>query len=64
VIVTYLRNLSIDQLTKAHEAAGCLLSLPVRLDAELRIKLDTLRADLTAAIEDCQPAGGVSRQAE
>jgi hypothetical protein len=52
----YLRNLTIDQLTKAHEAADCLLKLPVRLDAELAIKLDTLRADLTAAIEDCQPA--------
>jgi hypothetical protein len=52
----YLRNLTIDQLTKAHEAADYLLSLPVRLDAELRIKLDTLRADLTAAIEDRQPA--------
>jgi hypothetical protein len=60
----YLRNLTIDQLTKAHQAADHLLSLPARLDAELRIKLDALRADLTAAIEDCQPAGGVSRRPE
>lgn len=52
----YLRNLSIDQLTKAHEAADYLLGLPVRLDAVLAVKLDTLRADLTAAIEDCEPA--------
>jgi hypothetical protein len=56
VTVTYLRNLSIDQLDKAHEAADYLLKLPARLDAELAIKLDTLRADLTAAIEDCESA--------
>jgi hypothetical protein len=56
VTAMYLRNLTIDQLTKAHEAAGYLLSLPTRLDAELSIKLDTLRADLMAAIEDSAPA--------
>jgi hypothetical protein len=47
-----LRNLSLGQLTKAHQAADYLLSLPDRLDTELAIKLDTLRADLTAEIED------------
>jgi hypothetical protein len=52
----YLRNLTIDQLTKAHEAADYLLKLPARLDAELSVKLDTLRADLMAAIEDREPA--------
>ena len=52
----YLRNLTADQLTKAHKAADYLLNLPARLDAELSIKLDTLRADLTAAIEDSEPA--------
>ena len=52
----YLRNLTIDQLTKAHEAADYLLNLPARLDAELSIKLDTLRCDLMAAIEDSEPA--------
>jgi hypothetical protein len=53
--VTYLHSLSGGQLTRAHEAADYLLSLPTRLDAELRIKLDTLRADLLAAIEDSEP---------
>jgi hypothetical protein len=54
--VTHLGNLSIGQLGKAHEAADYLLKLPMRLDAELTVKLDTLRADLTAAIEDYEPA--------
>jgi hypothetical protein len=54
--MTYLANLDADQLAEAHEAADYLLNLPVRLDAELAIKLDTLRADLTAALEDCKPA--------
>jgi hypothetical protein len=56
VTAMYLRNLNIDQLTKAHEAADYLLGLPARLDAELSVKLDTLRADLMAAIEDSEPA--------
>ena len=60
----YLGNLNADQLAQAHEAADYLLGLPVRLDAELKIKLDTLRADLTAAIEDRQPAGRIGRQPE
>jgi hypothetical protein len=43
----YLRNLSAYQLTKAHEAADYLLSLPVRLDAELAIKLGAPRGALS-----------------
>jgi hypothetical protein len=52
----HLHSLSAAELTKARKAADYLLGLPVRLDAELAIKLDTLRADLTAAIEDSEPA--------
>lgn len=52
----YLKDLTRDQLLKARESVDYLLGLPVRLDAELRIKLDTLRADLGAAIEDSEPA--------
>jgi hypothetical protein len=59
--VTYLGNLSADQLTRAYEAADLLLTLPVSLDPELAIKLDTLRADLTAAIEDRHPAARTDR---
>jgi hypothetical protein len=47
-----LRDLTRTQLTEAHEAADCLCKLPVRLDPQLAIKLDTLRADLKVAIED------------
>jgi len=47
-----LRDLTLAQLTEAHEAADCLGKLPIRLDRELAIKVDTLRADLKAAIED------------
>ena len=54
--MTYLRDLSADQRADALEAVDCLLNLPARLDMELKIKLDTLRADLMAAIEDCEPA--------
>jgi hypothetical protein len=57
----YLGNLTAGQLTGAKESVDCLLGLPVRLDAELAIKLDTLRADLTAALEDCKPAGRTDR---
>jgi hypothetical protein len=60
----YLKNLTAAQLTKAHQAADYLLALPARLDAELAIKLDTLRADLTAAIEDSTPAKRTGRQAQ
>jgi hypothetical protein len=56
VTVTYLHPLSADQLADALEAVDHLLNLPARLDMELRIKLDTLRADLMAAIEDSEPA--------
>jgi hypothetical protein len=52
----YLRNLTTDQLTKARDAADCLLTLNARLDSVLLVKLDTLRADLLAAIEDSEPA--------
>jgi hypothetical protein len=51
----YLSTLTPTQLTKAQEAVGCLLNLPARLDRELVIKLDTLRADLMAATEDSEP---------
>jgi hypothetical protein len=57
----YLSNLSAGQLAKAHEAADYLLSLPARLDAELGIKLDTLRADLTAEMEDRGPTDPARR---
>lgn len=50
--MVYLHGLTSDQLFQAREAVGYLLHLPARLDAELRIKLDTFQADLTAAIED------------
>ncbi len=52
----YLQHLTATELGKAHEAADYLLGLPARLDSELAIKLDTLRADLMAAIEDHEPA--------
>jgi hypothetical protein len=53
----YLRNLTAAELGKAHEVADYLLGLPVSLDQELASKLDTLCADLTAAIEHHQPTG-------
>jgi hypothetical protein len=48
----YLANLTTNQLTKAHEAANYLLSLPAQLDIDLAIKLDTFRADTNAQLED------------
>lgn len=57
----YLADLSGGQLAKAYEAADYLLGLPVRLDVELKIKLDTLRADLTAALEDCASVEPIDR---
>jgi hypothetical protein len=60
----YLSNLTADQLTRAHEAVHFLLSLPVGLDTGLVIKLDTLHADLTAAIEDIEPAGHTGRHSQ
>jgi hypothetical protein len=59
----YLQQLTPGDLSKAHEAADYLLRLPVRLDRDLAIKLDTLRADLTAAIEDRRPPGRVTDHA-
>jgi hypothetical protein len=64
VTAMHLRDLATAELVHAHEAADYLLNLPARLDAELRIKLDTLRADLTAAIEDCEQPGRISRRPE
>jgi hypothetical protein len=51
-----LRQLTTAELGKAHQAADYLCGLPTRLDRELIIKLDTLRADLTAEIEDREQA--------
>lgn len=48
----YLSLMTPAQLDQAREAASFLLGLPVRLDPELAIKLDTFRADVGAAIED------------
>jgi phage-related protein len=53
-----IRHLTSAQVANAHAAADYLLSLDARLDRELVIKLDTLRADLTAALEDRAHAGG------
>jgi hypothetical protein len=52
----YLRHLPIEEVQKAHDAAGYLLELPVRLDVELAIKLDTFRADVMVELEDREPA--------
>jgi hypothetical protein len=49
-----LRRITQTQLNQAYEAADYLLGLPVRLNSELAIKLDTFRADVGAAIEDRQ----------
>jgi hypothetical protein len=54
--MTNLRPLTPAELTQAYQAADYLLRLPARLDPELTIKLDTLRADLTAELEDRPPA--------
>jgi hypothetical protein len=51
-----LRHLTNTDLTRARDAAGYLLGLRARLDPVLQIKLDTFRADVTAAIEDRDPA--------
>jgi hypothetical protein len=56
-VTVYLQHLTVAELGKAHAAADYLLGLPAHLDSQLAIKLDTLRADLTAAIEDHEPAG-------
>jgi outer membrane PBP1 activator LpoA protein len=59
--MTYLRQLTTAELGKAHHAADYLHSLPAHLDPDLAIKLDTLRADLTAEIEDRQHADRQAR---
>jgi hypothetical protein len=55
-----LSRLSAVQLAKAYEAADYLCGVRDALDAGLAIKLDTLRADLAAAIEDHAPADHAS----
>lgn len=52
----YLQHLTSDELVKARGAADRLLGLNARLDSVLLVKLDTLRADLLAAIEDSESA--------
>lgn len=52
----HLQHLSAAELARARDAADYLLSLGARLDSILAIKLDTFRADVTAAIEDHEPA--------
>jgi hypothetical protein len=62
--MTYLRNLTPAELTKTYEAADHLCQIPAYLDPELAIKLDTLRADLTAEMEDrAQDAPGAPQTA-
>jgi len=56
----YLQHISTPDLIKARDAADYLLSFGGRLDSVLKIKLDTFHADVTAAIEDREPA--TSRQ--
>lgn len=52
----HLHHLNAAELVKARDAADYLLGLGARLDSVLAIKLDTFRADVTAAIEDREPA--------
>jgi hypothetical protein len=52
----YVTHLSTAELVKARDAADYLLGINARLDSVLLVKLDTLRADLGAAIEDREPA--------
>ncbi|MGH3158803.1 MAG: hypothetical protein ACRDNF_19825 [Streptosporangiaceae bacterium] len=52
----YVTHLSTAELIKARDAADHLLGVNARLDSVLLVKLDTLRADLGAAIEDRGPA--------
>jgi hypothetical protein len=60
--MTYLRPLTTAELSQAHQAADYLCRLPARLDPKLSIKLDTLRADLSAEIEDREQADLDARQ--
>jgi hypothetical protein len=52
----HVTHLSTAELVKARDAADYLLGVNARLDSLLLVKLDTLRADLGAAIEDRGPA--------
>lgn len=56
VTAMYVTHLSTAELVKARDAADYLLGVNARLDPVLLVKLDTLRADLGAAIEDRGPA--------
>ncbi|HEY3958295.1 MAG TPA: hypothetical protein VGM53_33430 [Streptosporangiaceae bacterium] len=47
-----LQHFTTVELIRARDAAGYLLGCGARLDCLLRVKLDTFRADVTAAIED------------
>jgi hypothetical protein len=57
----YFQHLTAAELSKARDAADYLLGVNARLDSVLLIKLDTLRADLLAAIEDREPSGRAGR---
>lgn len=60
-----LSRLSPVQLGEAYRAVDYLCEVKDALDAELAIKLGTLRADLAAAFEDRAPVDRVeSRAAE
>jgi hypothetical protein len=60
-----LSRLSRLELSEAYKAADYLCAVGEALDGELAIKIDTLRADLAAAIEDHAPAdAGEGRPAE
>jgi hypothetical protein len=51
-IMNNLSRLSSIQLGEAHKAVDYLCEVKDALDAEVATKLDTLHADLAAAIED------------
>jgi hypothetical protein len=51
-VMNNLSRLSGSQLGEAYRAVDYLCGVKESLDAELAIKLDTLHADLAAAIED------------
>lgn len=55
-VMNNLSRLSGSQLGEAYRAVDYLCGVKEALDAELAIKLDTLHADLAAAIEDRGPS--------
>jgi hypothetical protein len=57
------RFVTAAQLGQAREAADYLLGLPVRLNPELAIKLDTFRADVIAELEDRGEEDATTRRA-